>query len=96
VHDDDELRAACAHGATAVFVSAVFSTPDKRPPRGVEALRTARTAAPGVQIVALGGIDVSNVQTCFEAGANAVAVMRALLDAPDPAAAAKCLVLSRA
>jgi thiamine-phosphate pyrophosphorylase len=95
VHDDEELLAAREHGATAVFVSPIFSTSGKTP-RGTAALRTARAAAPNLEIVALGGIDSNGAKACFEAGANAVAVMRALLDAESPGEVAKCLVPSRA
>ena len=49
-----------------------------------------------MEIVALGGIDPNTAKACFDAGANAVAVMRALLDAQSPGDVAKCLVPSRA
>jgi len=91
VHDERELRDARDHGATAVFVSPIFTSPNKGPARGTDALRRARADGPNLTIVALGGIDQTNVNACFEAGADVVAVMRALLDAPDPAHVAKCL-----
>ena len=92
-HDDDEVRAALAAGATAVLVSPIFATPDKAPPRGVRALRAARALAPRATLVALGGVDASNATECYEAGATGVAVVRALLDAPDPAGVASALLV---
>jgi thiamine-phosphate pyrophosphorylase len=90
-HTDDELVRALGAGATAVLVSPIFETPGKGPPRGVGALRAARHEAPGATLVALGGVDETNAPLCRAAGADAVAVIRALLDAPDPARTAKCL-----
>ena len=91
VHTSDELRAAQAAGATAVLVSPIFDTPGKGPARGASVLRAARLVAAGTTLVALGGIGVDNAKQCKDAGADAVAVIRALFDAPDPAHAAKCI-----
>jgi thiamine-phosphate pyrophosphorylase len=41
--------------------------------------------------VAVGGIDQDNIGAVVEAGARAVAVVRAVYDAPDPAEAARRL-----
>lgn len=93
-HDDTEVITARNAGATAIFVSPIFDVPGKGSPRGLGALRTARALAPQCVIIALGGIDAHRAAACYEAGANGVAVMRALLDAPDPVLVAKCLVRS--
>jgi thiamine-phosphate pyrophosphorylase len=90
-HDDRDVERARDSNATAVFVSPVFDVPDKRPARGLDAVRRAREIAPTLTIVALGGINTTNASACFDAGADAVAVMRALLDAPHPEVVAKCL-----
>jgi thiamine-phosphate pyrophosphorylase len=96
-HSDEDVPLARHAGATAVFVSPIFDTPNKGAARGVAALARARALLPrAVRVIALGGIDATNASACYEAGADDVAVMRALLDAPDPAAIAKCLVRSRA
>jgi thiamine-phosphate pyrophosphorylase len=78
-----------------VLVSPIFDTPGKVP-RGVEALRTARAMRPDVSLFALGGINAANAMTCYRAGATGVAVMRALLDAADPAAVARALLVRSA
>lgn len=90
-HSDEELQNARTAGASAALVSPIFASPGKAPSRGLDALRSARALAPDMTLVALGGIDASNAAACFDAGADAIAVIRALLDAPDPALAAKWL-----
>jgi len=42
-------------------------------------------------LVALGGVDATNARPCREAGADAVAVIRAVFEARDPAAVARAL-----
>lgn len=93
-HHDGDVVAARDAGATAIFISPIFDVPNKASTRGLEALRRARALAPRCVIVALGGIDEHRAAACYEAGADGVAVMRALLDAPDPIHVAKCLVRS--
>lgn len=90
-HSDDDVREACAAGANAVLVSPIFSTPDKGEPRGLGAVRSACTIAGETMVVALGGIGVHDARPCFDAGADAVAVIRALQYAYDPAAVARAL-----
>jgi thiamine-phosphate diphosphorylase len=76
-HTDDDVDAARRDGATAVYVSPIFTTPGKGPPRGLEAIRSARTRAGSMLIYALGGVDASNAEDCVRAGADGVAVIRA-------------------
>jgi len=76
-HHDADVRAAAAAGFDAVLVSPIFEVPGKGPPRGTEALRAARALAPRIHLVALGGVDAARAGACLEAGADAVAVMRA-------------------
>lgn len=90
-HSDDEVREACADGADAVLVSPIFSTPDKGEARGLGAVRSACGIAGRTVVVALGGIGVDDAGPCFEAGADAIAVIRALQYAYDPAAVARAL-----
>ena len=89
-HDDEDVRRAARAGATAVFVSPIFESPGKAA-RGVEAIRRARELAPALILVALGGIDEESAPACRAAGADGVAVVRALLDAPDPERVARSL-----
>jgi thiamine-phosphate pyrophosphorylase len=55
----------------------------------IELLYQAR-AALHVPVVAIGGIDQDNARVLIESGAHALAVITALFDAPDTAAAARC------
>jgi thiamine-phosphate pyrophosphorylase len=89
-HAGVDVVTAEAAGATAVLVSPIFATPGKGPPRGVEAIRDAREGS-RIVVLALGGVDATNARACAEAGAHGVAVVRALLDAPDVAALARAL-----
>jgi thiamine-phosphate pyrophosphorylase len=100
-HSDEDVRRAAADGADAVLVSPIFPT---RPPsprseskrgRGLDALRSARAAAgpahSALQVYALGGITPERVARCVDAGADGVAVLRALLASDRPAAVARAI-----
>lgn len=99
-HTDDDVRRASRERANAVLVSPIFATAaashasaagaSRKVPRGVEALRSARAAAPELCVIALGGITADTVASCISAGADGVAVIRALLasDHPDEVARA--------
>lgn len=88
-HDDVAVERAVAGRATAVLVSPIYPAFGKGPARGVEALTRARViSAVQVRIIALGGIDSRRAASCARAGADGIAVIRAIFDAPDPAAAA--------
>ena len=91
-HDTHQLQNARISGANAALVSPIFASPDKAAPRGVSALREARAIAPEMTLVALGGIDATNARACREAGADAVAVIRAIFESSDPAAVAARLL----
>ena len=91
VHDDEEVRAAVDGGVTGLLVSPIFMTPGKGAARGVEALTAACAIANAAQskfgprVYALGGVDATNASSCKEAGADGVAVVRALYDAAHAA-----------
>ncbi len=97
-HSDGAVRRGLHDGADAVLVSPVFPS---RPPsvlaaekegRGLDALRSARAIADGrIAIYALGGVDADNTRACAEAGADGVAVVRALLASPEAARVAKAM-----
>jgi thiamine-phosphate pyrophosphorylase len=91
-HDTKQLHNARIAGANAALVSPIFASPGKDAPRGVSALREARALAPDITLVALGGIDETNARACREAGADAVAVIRAIFESSDPAALAARLM----
>jgi thiamine-phosphate pyrophosphorylase len=76
-------RAAVAAGADYVAFGSVFPSGTK--PGAVRApLRLFREAvALGVPLVAIGGITLENAASVLDAGADALAVISALFDAPD-------------
>jgi thiamine-phosphate pyrophosphorylase len=71
-------------------VGPVYATPTKagRPPVGLELVRYAAAHARAPWF-AIGGIDATNVHEVVAAGAERVAVVRAIGDAPDPERAAR-------
>jgi thiamine-phosphate pyrophosphorylase len=89
-HDDAAVEHAVRGRATAALVSPIFEVPQKGPPRGVDAVERAHAVAQGeLRIIALGGIDsLRRAASCSAAGADGIAVIRAIFDAPDPARAA--------
>jgi thiamine-phosphate pyrophosphorylase len=91
-HDIEDVEHATAHGATASFVSPIFSTPGKGEPRGTPFLSEARARVPHARLYALGGVDVATAPSCVGAGADGVAVIRALWQARDPGRTASALV----
>ena len=79
-HSAHEVELRALEGADIVFLSPIFRSPGKGAPLGVVALRNAarRLAehAPATRLVALGGVEPSQVASCFEAGAHGVASIR--------------------
>ena len=75
-----------------IGVGPVYATPTKegRPPVRLELVRYAAKRA-RVPWFALGGIDAKNVAEVVAAGAERIAVIRAIADAPDPERAAALL-----
>jgi thiamine-phosphate pyrophosphorylase len=82
--------AAAAAGADYVAIGSVFASPTK--PAAVRApldLIGKARAASGLPVVAIGGITLANAPQAIAAGADMVAVISAVFDAPDIAAAAR-------
>jgi len=91
-HAPAEAVAAATGGADYVVLGPVFATPSKErygAPLGVAALAITRIEVP---LIAIGGVSAANVLEIVRAGAAGVAVVRAILDAADPAGAARALV----
>lgn len=83
-------REGAAAGADYVAIGSVFPSPTK--PHAVRApLHLLREAAElsGLPVVAIGGITLANAPGAIDAGADMVAVISALFDAPDVEAAAR-------
>lgn len=91
-HSLQEALQAQTQGADYIGVGPVFSTPTK-PDYPAVGLELIRRVAESVQIpwVAIGGIDLSNLPLVLSAGAYRVAVVRAVVNASDPASAASAL-----
>jgi thiamine-phosphate pyrophosphorylase len=91
----DEARHAVERGASYVAIGSVFPTDSKEPVRtraaSVERVREVK-AAVQVPVVAIGGINASNMDEVIATGPDAVAVISAVCGADDPRAAAAELV----
>jgi thiamine-phosphate pyrophosphorylase len=93
-HAPAEVVAAARDGADYVVLGPAYATPSKArwgAPLGLEPLREA-AAVTRVPIVAIGGITAERGPAVLAAGASGVAVIGAVFDAADPAAAAAAIV----
>ena len=90
--DPARAQAAAALGADYVGIGSVFASPTK--PHAARAalacLAVARRLG-GLPVAAIGGITAANAGQAVAAGADMIAVISALFDAPDIAAAARAL-----
>lgn len=91
-HAPTQLAAAADEGADYAGVGPVHATPTKagRPPVGLAYVREAADHA-RLPWFAIGGIAPENAGEVVAAGAQRIAVVRAIADAPDPRAAASAL-----
>lgn len=91
----EEALESQALGVDYIAVGAMFPTTSKEPERtrhaGPETLRQVKQSV-SAPVVAVGGITPDNVAQVVKAGADAVAVIRAVCSAPDPESAARLLV----
>jgi thiamine-phosphate pyrophosphorylase len=89
VHSVDAARRAEAEGCHYLLVGTMFPTashPDKSP-EGIPLLQAVREAV-SIPLIAIGGITPERVAACVQAGAQGVAVLSGIANAPDPADAA--------
>lgn len=95
VGSPEEAERATALAADYWSVGPCFATPTKHdagPPLGPEGFATlARHAPDGVPVIGIGGIRPANASSVVRAGAAGVAVIGAVLGAPDPEAAARAV-----
>jgi thiamine-phosphate pyrophosphorylase len=85
-HSVEEAHRAAEDGADFVVFGPVFTTPSKvayGPPQGLQHL-TAVVRAVHIPVIAIGGIDHTNLSQVVQAGAYGVAMIRAVLAAPEP------------
>lgn len=88
-HSIDQAKAAQQAGADYIGVGPVFSTPTKPDYKSV-GLDLVKWASENIQIpfVAIGGIDINNIDDVLNAGAKNIAVVRAVCAAEDVRGAA--------
>lgn len=94
-HDEDEVRRAVDEGARWLTVSPVASTASKPgygPPLGRARLGRLVSLAAGTPVYALGGVEASSVAELVGSGVHGVAVMGAVMRAPDPGAVVAALL----
>jgi len=84
-HDLNEARQAVKENVDYINVGPLFLTQSKKTvsPLGV-AIVTKISQQIKIPFTTMGGIDLNNVEAVIRAGADRVAVMSALIDAPDP------------
>jgi thiamine-phosphate pyrophosphorylase len=89
-HSPSQVDAAASVDVDYIGVGPVHATPTKpgRPAVGLELVRYAAHHAP-VPFFAIGGISPANVSDVRRAGAERIAVVRALTEAADPAPVAR-------
>jgi thiamine-phosphate pyrophosphorylase len=88
-----EAEAAAAGGADYLGVSAIFATPTKTdtpPPVGLEGVARLR-AVVNLPLVGIGGLNPTNAAAVIRAGCDGIAVVSAIMAAPDPEQAARDL-----
>ena len=88
-HSVDGAQAAEEHGADFITFGPVFFTPSKTPygePLGLDTLKCAARKV-RIPVFAIGGITPDRARQCLDAGAHGVAVISAILAAPDIPAA---------
>jgi thiamine-phosphate pyrophosphorylase len=93
---EEEVSLSVARGADYIAIGRMYPTNSKADTRlvGPEGLRILRACIPmgGPPIVAIGGINISNVLEVAEAGADGICVIGAVSLARDPRAAATELI----
>jgi len=92
-HSLEEARQAVREGVDFIVFGPVYDTPSKRQygsPQGLQRLAevVAHVTCP---VIAIGGIDTDNLPQVLQTGAHGVAMIRAVLAAPDPCLATRQL-----
>ena len=92
VHSYDEAMAAAAAGADYITFGHVYASESHRDlaPRGLLELKRIVQAVK-IPVLAIGGIDVTNVLPVLETGCSGVAVIGSVLNAGDPKQAAAAI-----
>jgi thiamine-phosphate pyrophosphorylase len=81
-HNEEQIRVAVEEGADYLAIGPVFPTSTKQNPEpvvGLQGVRRARSLT-RLPLVAIGGITLENAASVIEAGADSVAVIKALFE----------------
>jgi thiamine-phosphate pyrophosphorylase len=92
-HSLEAAQSAASAGADYIFFGPVFATPSKAAfglPQGLERLAEVCTSVT-VPVLAIGGITIANVASCFSAGASGIAAIRLFQDSADPASVVRTI-----
>jgi thiamine-phosphate pyrophosphorylase len=92
VHASDDARRALDEGADYVFLGPIWET-TSHPGRRALGLGVLE-GLESLPVIAIGGVTVERARQCHEAGVWGVAAISALWRSPDPAAAARAMLLS--
>lgn len=95
VHDEEDARRAEEDGADYLSVSPVYATstkPDHETPLGIEGTRKL-VQKTGLPVVAIGGIDETNLAGLIECGIQGICVVSAVMAAPDPEEKSRSLAM---
>lgn len=95
-HSLAQIEAAISLQLPYLAIGPIFATASKENPDpvlGLEGLRRVRAVYRG-PLVAIGGITIENCQQVWQAGADSLAVISALLSASDPVAEARKFLLA--
>ena len=87
--DIERARRLAAEGASYLAFGAFFPSPPKPNARRASPALLRDSADLGIPRVAIGGITPDNAPSLVDAGADLVAVISGVFDAPDPVAAAR-------
>lgn len=93
-HTPEQARAAASDPDVDYFCAGpVYATPTKpdRDPVGLEMVEAAAKHANGKPWFAIGGVDLDTIDDVIDAGAERIVVVRAIVEAADPAAMAQQL-----
>jgi thiamine-phosphate pyrophosphorylase len=90
-HNLEQIRAANNTSADYIAVGPIYPTTTKQNPDPVVGLDLIRAAKKLTRkpIVAIGGITINSAPAVFQAGADSVAIISDLVNAPDPAQRAR-------
>lgn len=85
IHSCAEAQEAVASGADFLLAGTIFPSRSHpgEPTAGCDLLRSIKQRCPAHPLLAIGGITTANAHQVIEAGADGIAVISAILDAPD-------------